>query len=167
VNSTSDHYRMNPAEDTLVYGDELAEGMWVLPESPLARLPHGGDEDSRLRAQRFRRVTRLRRRPYQDSMVSEVTVFVGEWVDGYRQEHLYGIGQAWIVKKAPADPQAVAEAEVIARICASGYNEHVRLHGPDGDRAGTPAGGSFTIVRGGRAYTVTVTPAGMTAEGKG
>jgi hypothetical protein len=155
MNDTAD-YRMNPAEDTLIYGDELKEGMWVLPSSE--RIPSGRDEDSRLRAQRFRRVVRLRRaRPGGNELVA----FVGVWVDGYQQEHTYAVSHAWIVKKAPADPEATAGAQVIARVCVNGYNEHVRLHGPDGDKAvesGTEDQARFTVEREGHLYDVTVTP---------
>jgi hypothetical protein len=161
VNSTADVYRMNPAEDTLVYGDQLAEGMWVLPSSPTTRFL-GEDEDSRLRAQRFCRVTRLRREPFRfDGEVSEVTVFVGEWVDGYQYQRRHALTTPWLAKKAPADPEATEAAEVIARVCLNGYNEHVRLHGPDGDKAvgsGTGDRATFTVEREGRLYDVTVTP---------
>jgi len=105
VNSTADVYRMNPAEDTLVYGDELEEGMWVLASDPGARLPAGDDEDGRHRRQRFRRVNRLRRE--RSGFGNEVTTFTGTWVDGYQERHMHDIRAAWIVKKAPA-PEASA-----------------------------------------------------------
>ena len=164
MNSTSDVYRMNPAEDTLVYGDELEEGMWVLADIPGLRVPSGDDEDSRLRAQRFRRVKKLRR---QLIAGSEIISFLGEWVDGYQQEHKLGIRQAWIVKKAPADAEAVTGARKVADMCRSATALGLSPAWEAGPVFETPEGGSFTIVRGGRAYTVTVTPAGMTAEGEG
>jgi hypothetical protein len=175
VNSTADVYRMNPAEDTLVYGDQLAEGMWVLPSSPTTRFL-GEDEDSRLRAQRFRRVTRLRREPFRfDGEVSEVTVFVGEWVDGYMEEHRHAVGTPWIVKKAPADPEAAAEARNVAGMCRSGYARHAESAAALGLSPApepglvfeVPDGGAFTITRGGKSYTVTVTLADLPAEGEG
>lgn len=91
-------YVMNPAEDTLIYGDELAEGMWVLPASPTARSNSGSSEDSVLRGERFRRVTRLRRQAAGGGL-PELAVFIGEWVDGYLEFHTYGLVNGWIVKK--------------------------------------------------------------------
>ena len=55
-----DAYRMNPATDTIIFGDELTEGMWVIHESPQARCASNAPEEVQLRGQRFRRVTRLR-----------------------------------------------------------------------------------------------------------
>lgn len=49
MNDTTGVYRMNPAEDRLVYGDELTEGMWALPDNPEMRRPRGDDEDAWLR----------------------------------------------------------------------------------------------------------------------
>ena len=45
-------YTMNPAEDEIKFGNELTEGMWVLPERPNDRTAYGGNEDARIRAQR-------------------------------------------------------------------------------------------------------------------
>ena len=90
-------YRMNPAEDKIVFGDGLADGMWVLAESTIMRQPHGGSEDDRIRQQRFRRVTRFSRLP------SGSVRFVGEWVDGYQEVHQYAESWAWLVKKTPED----------------------------------------------------------------
>jgi hypothetical protein len=101
VNETDvTEYRMNPAEDMIVFGDELEDGMWVLTESTMARQPHGYDEDSQIRRQRFRRVTRLRREPGYASAPDKV-VFVGEWVDGYQEVHAYAVTFGWLVKKDP------------------------------------------------------------------
>jgi hypothetical protein len=113
VNSTADAYRMNPAEDVLMDGGEIAEGMWVLAADPRTRLPCGSDDDSRLRAQRFRRVTRLRRE--LSGFGNEVTVFTGEWVDGYQEKHRYDAAASWIVKKAPAPEVSatIARGDVI------------------------------------------------------
>jgi hypothetical protein len=94
-------YRMNPAEDRIVFGEELEEGMLVLAEEPGARRPHGRSEDEQLRAQRFRRVTRLRREPG----TPEKIIFVGEWVDGYQEVHRYAVSYGWIVKKEPRDDE--------------------------------------------------------------
>jgi hypothetical protein len=157
----TDSYRMNPVEDTLVYGEDLKEGMWVLAESPRQRTPYHGTsvKDSMIRTQRFRQVSRLRREPASAVKgATELIHFTGTWIDGYQASHTASPGQPWIVKKAPEDPEVTADAEVIARVCASGYNEHVRLNGPDGDKATGTAGGTFTVMRNGRAYTVTVTP---------
>lgn len=92
-------YRMNPAEDVILFGDELREGMWVLPEDITMRRPNGGDEDSRIRRQRFRRVTRLRREPGNPGLI----IFVAEWVDGYQEVHRYAVSYGWIVKKERTD----------------------------------------------------------------
>ena len=78
MNTTVDVYRMNPEADTIVFGDELAEGMWVIYESPPARLrqqrtrrgaatrPAVPPRDPAAHRRRFcglrRRIHRLRRR---------------------------------------------------------------------------------------------------------
>jgi hypothetical protein len=161
MNDTAD-YRMNPAEDTLLRGDQLAEGMWVLAESTAYRVPVGASEDDRIRAQRFRQVSGLHRKPpalFEGA--PERIAFTGTWIDGYQRTHHASVDVEWIVKKAPVDPEATAEAQVIARICTNGYNEHVRLHGPDGDKAvesGTDDQARFTVEREGHLYDVTVTP---------
>jgi hypothetical protein len=98
MNDTTGVYRMNPAEDRLVYGDELTEGMWALPDNPEMRRPRGDDEDAWLRGQRFRRVTGLRHRPPCGSLPASV-IFIGEWVDGYREVHSCAVNWGWIVKK--------------------------------------------------------------------
>jgi hypothetical protein len=85
-------YVMNPAEDVILFGDELANGMWVLADDCGARPPYGVSEDERLHSQRFRRVTRLRRE-------GELVTFVGEWLDGYQAVHQAGTSSGWIVKK--------------------------------------------------------------------
>jgi hypothetical protein len=92
-------YRMNPATDRIIFGDELEEGMLVLPESPTSRGDAGGTEDELIRAQRFRRVTRLRTVTKYGTLF---TVFVGEWVDGYQEVHGCAITTAWLVRKNPA-----------------------------------------------------------------
>jgi hypothetical protein len=91
-------YLMNPAEDVIVFGDELAEGMWVLPEAASHRRPYGSDEDSRIRSQRFRQVTRLSHRP-ASGLNPPQAVFVGEWIDGYQEVHSYAVSHGWLVKK--------------------------------------------------------------------
>jgi hypothetical protein len=53
-----------------------------------------------------------------------------------------------------------AEAGVIAALCARGYNEHIRIHGPDADHADatfeTMAGSGFIVTCDGRRYVVLV-----------
>lgn len=53
-----------------------------------------------------------------------------------------------------------AETETIARIMATGFNRHVRDHGPDGDYAGeateTPGGHAVMVSRGGSEFAVRV-----------
>ena len=76
---------MNPAEDVLLYGDELCVGMWVLPPEIL----RGRDED---RSQQFRKITKLR-----DNVSA---VFIAQWDDGYQeQQGPYSPTWAWIVKR--------------------------------------------------------------------
>ena len=57
---------------------------------------------------------------------------------------------------------------VIARILATGYNRHVRDHGPDADHAGeateTADGHGFIVSRGGAPYAVRVERAQAMAE---
>lgn len=102
-------YRMNPAEDDILFGDELREGMWVLTESARSRQPGGADGDSRIRAQRFRRVTRLRRESGACGNPGK-TIFVGEWVDGYKEVHSYAVTYGWIVKRDVPEEDAAAKA---------------------------------------------------------
>jgi hypothetical protein len=92
MNTTTVKYRMDPAEDEIRFGDELAEDMWVLAEDWLFRSPHGDSEEDKIRAQRFRRVTRIRRS-------NGIVQFVGEWIDGYQEVHSYSESYAWLVKK--------------------------------------------------------------------
>lgn len=91
-----DAYRMNPAEDRLIYGDELAEGMWVLPEDPQARCTESATEDEHLRMNRFCRVTRMRA-----ANNGQTIVFIGEWIDGYQKRYSTHRNSAWIVKRDP------------------------------------------------------------------
>jgi hypothetical protein len=85
-------YLMNPAEDLIVFGDELADEMWVLADDCCSRPPYGGTEDERLHSQRFRRVTKLRRE-------GDLVTFIGEWLDGYQAIHQASTSSGWIVKK--------------------------------------------------------------------
>lgn len=104
--STITEYVMNPAEDTVLYGDELADGMWVLGDDALMRTPSGDSEDEQIRAQRFRRVTRLRlyTQPGSDSAPPQMS-FIGEWADGYQQSWEGAITSAWIVKREQPSPR--------------------------------------------------------------
>ena len=86
-------YVMNPKMDVILFGDELKEGMWVMPSE--LRGDHG-TEDERLRAQRFMQVTRLRFMPGQ---CGTLTCFVGEWVDGYQEVKRFNVSFGWIVRK--------------------------------------------------------------------
>lgn len=102
-------YRMNPAEDEIRFGDELMDDMWVLPEDPDDRLPYGDSEEEKIRAQRFRRVTRLRRMPGFAPLPDRV-FFIGEWVDGYQQVHELTVTHGLIVKRdEPRDPGTEAD----------------------------------------------------------
>ena len=88
-----DRYRMNPGEDEILFGHELADGMLVLSESWTMRSPHGYDEEDLRRKEVFRKVTRLRR-------PGHLIVFIGEWPDGYQEVHTYASDYAWLVKRA-------------------------------------------------------------------
>lgn len=80
----------------------------MLADDTQMRCPHGGSEDERIRAQRFRRVTRLRRQPPMAS-TPEMVVFVGEWVAGYQEVHRLAVTYGWIVKRErPRDADAEA-----------------------------------------------------------
>jgi len=92
VSATVTAYVMNPAEDCILFGDELTDGMWVLADDCCSRPPYGGSEDERLHSQRFRRVTKLRRE-------GDLVTFVGEWLDGYQAVHQAGASSGWMVKK--------------------------------------------------------------------
>jgi hypothetical protein len=90
---------MSPETDVILYGDELADGMWVLPED--AGLRHASkddDEDTAIRRQRFRQVTRKRITPGGGSCPDQVT-FIGAWVDGYQEVHTCGVTWGWLVRK--------------------------------------------------------------------
>jgi hypothetical protein len=98
--STVTAYVMDPALDTVLFGDEITEGMWVLPEDELARKRHPDPaEDTALRQQRFRRITRLRVQP-PCGLLPAQTVFIGEWIDGYQEMHSFAVTHGWIVRKA-------------------------------------------------------------------
>lgn len=98
-------YLMNPAEDVVIYGDDLVEGMWVLPENELVRAT-GRTEDAQIRGQRFRRVTQLRTQRGASGL-PDLSVFIGEWVDGYQERHAYAVTWCWIVKRDdPAGTEA-------------------------------------------------------------
>jgi len=96
-------YVMNPAEDEIRFGDELAEGMLILPEDPSARY-QGVNQDDQLRGQRFRRITRIR--PGHGGTLSSppTVVIVAEWVDGYQEGWSGAVTCTWLVKKAAVRP---------------------------------------------------------------
>ena len=146
MNDTAD-YRMNPAEDTLLRGDQLAEGMWVLAELTGVRQPRGTSEDDLLRRQRFRRVSNL-----------QAGAFTGTWVDGYQETHLAPPDRLWIVKKAPADAEAAAAARKVADLCRSATELGLSPAWTAGPVFETDGGGAFTLTRNGKTYTVAVTP---------
>ena len=99
-------YKMNPAEDTILFGTELEEGMWVLCEFAPMRGPHGDSEEEQIRRQCFRQVTGLH---YSGDQV----VFIGRWIDGYAEVHRYhATFYGWLVKRGPA-PSTKAELREI------------------------------------------------------
>ena len=89
-------YQMNPAEDYLVFGDELKDGMWVMREDWTMR--RYDSEDRQIRANRFCRVTHLRT---MDAGHGPCAVFIGEWIDGYQEAFTVHHRFAWIVKRDP------------------------------------------------------------------
>jgi hypothetical protein len=91
-------YLMNPAEDVILFGADLADGMRVMPEFPGSRA-RDGSEDGWLRGQRFRRVTRLQAPREVGHGIPPQITFVAEWVDGYQEVYSGAVGNAWIVKK--------------------------------------------------------------------
>ncbi len=85
-------YEMNPAEDVIMSGDDLKDGMWVLHETSYLRPGSEASEDERLRGQRFCRITRLKRN-------GGVITFIGEWVDGYQKTFTVHRDYNWLVKR--------------------------------------------------------------------
>jgi hypothetical protein len=57
---------------------------------------------------------------------------------------------------------AAYDTETVARILCRGFNEHILLHGPDGDSADEVAetrdGHRLVVTRGGKRYFVLVEP---------
>ena len=57
-------------------------------------------------------------------------------------------------------PEQAKTASMIAALCARGYNEHIRLHGPDDSKASDVHPGrenlGFVVQRDGEEYTVLV-----------
>ena len=100
MNGTITAYLMNPAEDAVIFGTDLADGMWVLHEGRGARCSTAAPEDEQLRAQQFRQVTRLRLERNESFQGGLATIFVGEWADGYQETHRVTASATWIVKKA-------------------------------------------------------------------
>ena len=103
-------YLMTPGEDVIVFGADLAEGMWVLPEDEAGRQAVALTEEAQLRCERFRRVTRLRTVLDAGYAGGACTVFVGEWVDGYQKVCRVSVETAWIAKKdsLPDAPEAAS-----------------------------------------------------------
>ena len=104
-------YLMNPAEDEIKFGPELAEGMWVLPEEPNGRMVRADTEDARIRAQRFCRVTRLRTLPSPMHNGGFKLQFIGVWVDGYQEVVATRLSEAWLVKKETKDDADTESAD--------------------------------------------------------
>lgn len=90
-------YDMSPAEDVLLYGDEIAEGMLVLTEASFLRPGSEAGEDGALRGQRFCKVTKLRRH-------GDIITFIGEYVDGFQKSFEVAYSWAWIVKRDSVPP---------------------------------------------------------------
>jgi hypothetical protein len=97
-------YRMNPDEDEILFGDELREGMWILRAEPTGRT-HDGTEDGKIRAQRFRRIVRIRQSTAAQAVpdigvVPAQIAIVGEWIDKYQEIWTGAVTNAWLVKKS-------------------------------------------------------------------
>jgi hypothetical protein len=102
MTTTVADYRMNPAEDVILFRDDIREGMLVLIEDRAMRRSYSGGEEEQLRKQRFRKVTRLRREPLAPEpgfAGGTLLTFIGEWVDGYQEIHRYNVSHGWLVKK--------------------------------------------------------------------
>ena len=107
MSAPSKSYLMNPAEDVVLFGDEITEGMWVLFEDRILRPGSEASEDQQMRGQRFCRVTRLRKN-------AEHLWFVGEWVDGYQEvEGPVALSYGWIVKKSSLPATGGENAEEV------------------------------------------------------
>jgi hypothetical protein len=100
-------YKMNPAEDRILYGDEITEGMWVMFEDPHGRCSDEAPEDEQIRSNRFCRVTRMR-----TTNNGQTIVFIGEWVDGYQKRYATHGNASWIVKREDAPPAEVELREI-------------------------------------------------------
>lgn len=99
-------YLMDPALDEIKFGSELTEGMWVLEEDVNSRPYRISTEEYKIRAQRFRRVTRLTREPCGMFEGGIRVRFIGEWVDGYQEVHEGRQGAAWLVRKEITEPES-------------------------------------------------------------
>ena len=102
-------YQMNPAEDYVIFGDELREGMWIMREDELMRTV-SANEDEQIRMNRFCRVTRLRI-AYKGH--GPCALFIGEWVDGFQKRFSVHQDFTWIVKR-DGTPEPEAELREIA-----------------------------------------------------
>lgn len=107
--STITAYKMNPATDRIVFGDELRDGMLVIREDAHMRCASAASEDEQIRMNHFCKVTRLRT---VDRGSGPCAAFIGEWVDGYQKafgpiHHMF----AWIVRREDVPD---AEAELLA-----------------------------------------------------
>lgn len=90
-------YVANAATDTILYGDQLREGMRVLIEDPLFKELLDDDSDSpytigrRSACNQWCEVSALR---YKDGIVT----FIGLYDDGTMRIRKYATDYAWIVK---------------------------------------------------------------------
>jgi hypothetical protein len=100
-------YLMDPALDEIRFGSELTEGMWVLEENDALRPRRFSTEEYKIRAQRFRRVTRLTREPSTQYEGGIKVQFIGEWVDGYQEVCACRQGSAWLVRKEITEPESI------------------------------------------------------------
>jgi len=91
-------YRMNPAEDKILFSGDLQPGMLVLPEDPGKRATFQDTaEDAPVKRQQFRKIIRRLN-------LTPTIMFVGQWDDGYKESHTSDAAASWIVKKSSITP---------------------------------------------------------------
>jgi hypothetical protein len=131
MNMTS--YLMNPATDTLLYGDELKDGMKVLLEWSVLR----NHEEGRL--DEFFTITRL---GHDGNLIR----FIALYDDGYMKSGTYNRSYAWIVRKPqtayePLDMDPEIRAQWAAALRSGDYQQTSGLlHRTIATSAGKPAG---------------------------
>lgn len=85
-------YEFSPRTDTIMYGEELKDGMFVLPDAIYLRGNDswGGKDENRW--QQFAQITKLIKR-------NSVITFIAVWDDCFQQKTVFHSTHTWIVKK--------------------------------------------------------------------